>query len=33
MNKKTIMVDMDEVLTEDGFLYLLNKQLNKNKTY
>ena len=27
MNKKTIMVDMDEVLTEDGFLYLLNKYL------
>lgn len=34
MNKKLkIMIDMDDVICTDGFLYLLNKYLNTNYTY
>ena len=32
MNKKSIMVDMDDVITTGGFLYLINKYLNTNYT-
>ena len=30
--KKSIMVDMDDVITTGGFLYLINKYLNTNYT-
>lgn len=30
--KKKIMIDMDEVITTGGFLYLINKYLDKNYT-
>lgn len=30
--KKKIMIDMDDVITSGGFLYLINKFLNKNYT-
>lgn len=30
MNKKKIMIDMDDVICEGGFLYLLNEFLNTN---
>jgi len=30
MRKKVLMVDMDEVIVEKGFLYLINKYLGTN---
>lgn len=30
MKKRTVMIDMDEVITEKGFLYLLNEYLHTN---
>ncbi|NLC48255.1 MAG: hypothetical protein GX758_02725, partial [Tenericutes bacterium] len=32
MNKKTIMIDMDDVITSGGFLYLINQHLNTSYT-
>ena len=33
MNRKRLMIDMDDVICNNGFLYMINKFLGSNYTY